>query len=75
MLACDNKKLNRVIHFQIPDEMLVNRIMGRLVHPASGRTYHTEFHPPKVEGIDDVSPSMIKKEINGNFILLLIGHW
>jgi adenylate kinase len=55
MLAADNKKLTRAIHFQIPDESLVNRILGRLVHPASGRTYHTEFHPPKVEGIDDVS--------------------
>lgn len=57
MLAADNKKLTRAIHFQIPDKSLVNRILGRLVHPASGRTYHTEFHPPKVEGIDDVSRS------------------
>ena len=54
MLADDDKKLNRVIHFQIPDEMLVSRILGRLVHPASGRTYHTDFHPPKQEGLDDV---------------------
>ena len=54
MLAADNKKLTRAVHFQIPDESLVNRILGRLVHPGSGRTYHTEFHPPKVEGTDDV---------------------
>lgn len=54
MLETDNKKLTRAIHFQIPDESLVNRILGRLVHPESGRTYHTEFHPPKSEGIDDV---------------------
>ena len=59
MLAADNKKLTRAIHFQIPDESLVNRILGRLVHPASGRTYHTEFHPPKAEGIDDVRRNMI----------------
>lgn len=54
MLAADNKKLTRAIHFQIPDESLVSRILGRLVHPASGRTYHTEFHPPKVANTDDV---------------------
>lgn len=55
MLESDHKKLDRAIHFQIPDESLVSRILGRLVHPQSGRTYHTEFCPPKVDGIDDVS--------------------
>jgi adenylate kinase len=54
MLSEDRKRLTRVIHFQIPDEMLVSRIMGRLVHPSSGRTYHTEFNPPKQAGLDDV---------------------
>ena len=55
MLAEDHKQLDRVIHFQIPDELLLRRITGRLVHPGSGRTYHLEFHPPKVEMTDDVS--------------------
>ena len=64
MLAADNKKLNRAIHFQIPDEMLVKRILGSLLHPASGRTYHTEFHPPKVEGLDDVSKQLRKLMLN-----------
>jgi adenylate kinase len=54
MLAADNKKLDRVIHFQIPDKLLMQRVLGRLIHPASGRTYHTEFNPPKVPMIDDV---------------------
>ncbi len=54
MLAEDHKQLDRVIHFQIADELLVRRITGRLVHPSSGRTYNTEFHPPKVDMTDDV---------------------
>lgn len=70
MLALDDKKLNRVILFQIPDEMLVNRILGRLVHPASGRTYHTEFNPPKVEGIDDVIHINYKRKL----MLILFIH-
>lgn len=57
MLKADHKQLDHVIHFQIPDELLVKRITGRLVHPASGRTYHTEFNPPKVPMTDDVSTS------------------
>lgn len=73
MLAADNKKLTRAIHFQIPDESLVNRILGRLVHPASGRTYHTEFHPPKREGIDDVSMKILL--ITLLFLIYFIDNW
>ena len=35
--------------------MIVASMSGRRVHPASGRTYHVEFYPPKVEGKDDVT--------------------
>ena len=37
------------------NEQIVTRMSGRRVHPATGRTYHIKFNPPKVEGIDDVS--------------------
>jgi hypothetical protein len=33
---------------QVPDSVLVDRVVGRLVHPASGRSYHEKFAPPKV---------------------------
>ena len=33
---------------QVPDEVLVERICGRLIHLASGRSYHVKFAPPKV---------------------------
>ena len=47
--------LDRVIEFAIDDSLLVRRITGRLFHLASGRSYHEEFHPPKVEMTDDVT--------------------
>jgi len=59
-------KLDAVIEFKIPDEVLVERICGRLIHAASGRSYHEKFHPPKVPGLDDVTgePLMKRKDDN-----------
>lgn len=50
-----NTNLDAVIEFAIDDNLLVRRITGRLIHQASGRSYHEEFAPPKVPMIDDVS--------------------
>ena len=47
--------IDYVVEIDVPDEMIVARMSGRRVHPASGRTYHVEFHPPKVAGKDDVT--------------------
>ncbi|WP_108650160.1 adenylate kinase [Dongshaea marina] len=44
-----------VLEFDVPDEVIVERMGGRRVHPGSGRVYHVVFNPPKQEGIDDVS--------------------
>ncbi|RLM27793.1 adenylate kinase [Brenneria alni] len=44
-----------VIEFAVPDELIVDRIVGRRVHPASGRVYHVKFNPPQVEDKDDVT--------------------
>ena len=41
------------IELRVPDSSLIERISGRLVHPASGRTYHLTNHPPKVPMKDD----------------------
>jgi adenylate kinase len=48
-------KIDNVIEINVADEEIVKRIAGRRVHPQSGRTYHVEFNPPKVDGIDDVT--------------------
>ncbi|CAK9884196.1 MAG: Adenylate kinase [Candidatus Erwinia impunctatus] len=44
-----------VLEFDVPDELIVERIIGRRVHAPSGRVYHVTFNPPKAEGIDDVT--------------------
>jgi len=55
MLAERKEKLDSVVQLQIDDQLLISRITGRLIHPASGRTYHKEFHPPKKTMVDDVT--------------------
>jgi adenylate kinase len=37
----------------VPDADIINRMSGRRVHVASGRTYHVTFNPPKRPGLDD----------------------
>ncbi len=44
-----------VIEFDVPDEVIVERMSGRRAHLPSGRTYHVVFNPPKVDGKDDVT--------------------
>lgn len=45
--------IDRVVNFVLDEDEVVRRLSGRRVHPASGRTYHVIFNPPKVEGKDD----------------------
>ncbi len=47
--------LDYVLVFEVPDEEIIERMSGRLVHPASGRTYHVKYHPPREPGKDDVT--------------------
>ncbi|WP_353171881.1 adenylate kinase [Paracandidimonas soli] len=47
--------LDYVVEIIVPEENIIERVTGRRVHPASGRSYHVKFNPPKVEGIDDIS--------------------
>ena len=44
-----------VLEIDVPDEEIITRMSGRRVHPASGRSYHVKFNPPKAEGRDDVT--------------------
>lgn len=48
-------KLDYVLEIDVPDELIVERMSGRLTHPSSGRTYHKVYNPPKVAGKDDVT--------------------
>lgn len=46
-------EIDHVIEIAVDDEEIVERIAGRRMHPATGRTYHIEHNPPKVAGKDD----------------------
>ncbi|MCJ1433916.1 adenylate kinase [Xylographa pallens] len=55
MLHDKQQKLQHAVELQIDDGLLVSRITGRLIHPASGRSYHKIFNPPKESMKDDVT--------------------
>jgi adenylate kinase len=47
--------IDYVLEIDVPDAAIIERMSGRRMHPASGRTYHVKFNPPKVAGKDDVT--------------------
>ena len=46
-------KLDCVLEIDVPFDAIIERMSGRRVHVASGRTYHVRFNPPKHDGLDD----------------------
>ena len=48
-------KIDFVLEIDVPHDSIIDRMSGRRTLPASGRTYHIKFNPPKQEGIDDVT--------------------
>ncbi|XP_053685412.1 adenylate kinase [Sabethes cyaneus] len=63
--------LDAVVEFGIDDSLLVRRITGRLIHQASGRSYHEEFHPPKVAMTDDVTGEPLMRRSDDNAAALV----
>lgn len=55
MLNVQNAPLQHALELKIDDQLLVDRITGRLIHQASGRSYHKIFNPPKAEMKDDLT--------------------
>jgi adenylate kinase len=66
MLQLENKPLKHAIELEIDDGLLVSRITGRLIHPASGRTYHKAFNPPKESMKDDVTGEPLIQRTDDN---------
>lgn len=58
--------MDAVIEFGIDDSLLVRRITGRLIHVASGRSYHEEFHPPKSAMKDDLTGEPLIRRSDDN---------
>ncbi|MCR9277475.1 MAG: adenylate kinase [Pseudomonadaceae bacterium] len=56
-------EIDAVVEIQVPDEIIVDRMSGRRVHPGSGRVYHVSYNPPKREGVDDeTGEALIQRE-------------
>jgi len=66
MLGESKNSLDAATSFEIPDEVLVERVEGRWIHPASGRSYHTKFAPPKVAGKDDITGDALVHRVDDN---------
>jgi len=47
--------IDYVLEIEVPDASIVERMSGRRVHLASGRTYHVRYNPPKVADRDDLT--------------------
>ena len=54
-LKTQGVSIDAVVEIHVDDEEIIKRMSGRRVHLASGRTYHLEFNPPKVDGKDDLT--------------------
>ncbi|KAI9689462.1 MAG: adenylate kinase [Bathelium mastoideum] len=77
MLDERRQKLEHAIELQIDDDLLVSRITGRLVHPASGRSYHKVFNPPKQPMTDDVTgePLIQRSDDNADTLKKRLGTY
>jgi len=69
-LEGQEEPLNNVIEFKVKDDILVERISGRMIHQPSGRTYHEVFAPPKVPMKDDVTGEPLMKRPDDNATVL-----
>lgn len=50
-----NHDIHRYVIFEIPESVIVERLSGRRMHPASGRTYHVLYNPPAEQDKDDAT--------------------
>lgn len=77
MLTVRQAPLKHAVELQIDDNLLVSRITGRLIHPASGRSYHKIFNPPKSEMTDDVTgePLIQRSDDNADTLKKRLGTY
>ena len=64
-------QIDAVIEIDVADEVIVKRMAGRRAHLASGRTYHLEYDPPKMEGKDDqTGEDLVQREDDKESVVL-----
>jgi adenylate kinase len=67
MLEELGKKVDAVVLFDVPDEVVIERLSGRRIDPKTGKVYHVKYNPPP-EGVEviqreDDKPEVIKKRL------------
>merc|ERR1719203_1916179 len=65
-LAKNDRKITHLVQLVVPNDELKVRILGRLIHKPSGRSYHTKFNPPKEEMKDDITGEPLIKRGDDN---------
>merc|ERR1712217_319727 len=66
LMTGNREKVNAVIKLNVPDEVLEERICGRWIHKASGRSYHVKFNKPKsYDGVSKPSADNMKDDKTG----------
>ncbi|ETO20838.1 type 2 adenylate kinase [Reticulomyxa filosa] len=65
-LKKQKRAITHVVEIDVPDKELKERVLGRLVHKSSGRTYHVHFNPPRVSGKDDVTGEPLETRPDDN---------
>jgi len=69
MLAGTGEKVTRIINLEVPDDAVVQRITGRWIHKASGRSYHVLWNPPKSLGSKEPSTDTMLDDITGEALM------
>lgn len=59
LLADMKKKIDYVVHVDVPEKYLVERLTGRRICPTCGATYHVLYNAPEVDGICDRDGSQL----------------
>ena len=54
MLKGKGEKISKVLFFDVPDEVIIDRLSGRRVCSKCGAVYHVKYNPPKIEGVCDL---------------------
>merc|ERR1719324_155511 len=69
LLSKSSKKVRSVIELNVPDAILEERICGRWIHKASGRSYHVKFNPPKSLGDKEATAETMKDDETGEALM------
>ncbi len=59
LLSDMKESIDYVLHVDVPEEKLVERLTGRRICPTCGATYHIMYNPPQTEGVCDKDGSKL----------------